>query len=105
MNHPRSSLRPLPPQGGDPSGPAEPVPRRLLEAAPEQDRSAGYWQTVARRFVRDPTALVAGAMIFLLLMLVLLGPWLAPADPYAASMLNRLKPIGTPGYLDRKSVV
>jgi peptide/nickel transport system permease protein len=23
---------------------------------------------------------------------------LAPADPYGASMLNRLKPIGTPGY-------
>ena len=63
------------------------------------ERSPGYWQTVARRFVRDPAALVAGAMIFFLLMLVVFGPWLAPADPYAASMLNRLKPIGTPGYL------
>jgi peptide/nickel transport system permease protein len=30
---------------------------------------------------------------------VMLGPWLAPADPYSASMLNRLKPIGTPGYV------
>jgi len=63
------------------------------------ERSPGYWQTVARRFVRDPAALVAAAMIFFLLLLVVAGPWLAPADPYAASMLNRLKPIGSPGYL------
>jgi peptide/nickel transport system permease protein len=63
------------------------------------ERSPGYWQTVARRFVRDPAALVAAAMILFLLLLVVLGPLLAPADPYAASMLNRLKPIGTPGYL------
>jgi peptide/nickel transport system permease protein len=63
------------------------------------ERSPGYWQTVGRRFVRDPAALVAASMIFILLVLVVAGPLLAPADPYAASMLNRLKPIGTPGFL------
>src|SRR3546814_1759159 len=26
------------------------------------------------------------------------APLMAPADPYATSMLKRLKPIGTPGY-------
>jgi peptide/nickel transport system permease protein len=62
------------------------------------ERSPGYWQTVGRRFLRDPAALVAGAMILVLVVLVVFGPWLAPADPYASSMLNRLKPIGTPGY-------
>ncbi len=62
------------------------------------ERSPGYWQTVGRRFVRDPAALVAAAMIFVLLVLVVAGPWLAPADPYSASMLSRLKPIGTPGF-------
>ena len=62
------------------------------------ERSPGYWQTEGRRFVRDPVALVAGTMILSLLLLAVLGPWLAPADPYGASMLNRLKPIGTPGY-------
>jgi peptide/nickel transport system permease protein len=65
---------------------------------PPMERSVGYWQTVGRRFVRDPVALVAAAMIGLLLALVVLGPWLAPADPYGSSMLSRLKPIGTPGY-------
>jgi len=70
--------------------------RKVPALRPE--RSPGYWQTVARRFVRDPAALVAAAMIFVLLLLVVAGPWLAPADPYAASMLSRLKPIGTPGF-------
>jgi peptide/nickel transport system permease protein len=62
------------------------------------ERSPGYWQTVGRRFVRDPVSLVAAAMILFLLLLAVFGPLLAPADPYGSSMLNRLKPIGTPGY-------
>jgi peptide/nickel transport system permease protein len=62
------------------------------------ERSPGYWQTVGRRFLRDPVALVAGVMIFILFGLALFGPWLAPADPYASSMLGRLKPIGSEGY-------
>jgi peptide/nickel transport system permease protein len=60
--------------------------------------SPGYWQTVGRRFLRDPAARVAAVMIGLLLALVVFGPLLAPADPYAASMLTRLKPIGFEGH-------
>jgi peptide/nickel transport system permease protein len=63
-----------------------------------QERSPGYWQTVAQRFMRDPAALVAAAMILVLATLVIFGPWLAPADPYTSSMFNRLKPIATAGY-------
>jgi peptide/nickel transport system permease protein len=62
------------------------------------ERSPGYWQTVGRRFLRDPVALVAAAMILFLLVLAVFGPMLAPADPYASSMLKRLKPIGFPGH-------
>jgi peptide/nickel transport system permease protein len=62
------------------------------------ERSPGYWQTVGRRFLRDPAALVAAAMIGLLLVLVVFGPMLAPADPYASSIMKRLKPIGFPGH-------
>jgi peptide/nickel transport system permease protein len=62
------------------------------------ERSPGYWQTVGRRFLRDPVAIVAALMILFLLLLAAFGPLLAPADPYGSSMLNRLKPIGTPGY-------
>jgi peptide/nickel transport system permease protein len=62
------------------------------------ERSPGYWQTVGRRILRDPAALVAAAMIGLLLVLVVFGPMLAPADPYASSIMKRLKPIGFPGH-------
>jgi peptide/nickel transport system permease protein len=71
-------------------------PAKVPAVVPE--RSPGYWQTVGRRFLRDPVAIVAAVMILFLLMLAVFGPLLAPADPYASSMLNRLKPIGTPGY-------
>jgi peptide/nickel transport system permease protein len=59
--------------------------------------SRGYWGAVGRRFVRDPVAMAAAAVMLGLILLALLGPWLAPADPYQSSMLKRLKPIGTEG--------
>ena len=68
-------------------------------AAQAMERSPGYWQTVGRRFLRDRVAIVAALMILLLLVLATFGPLLAPADPYGASMLSRLKPIGTPGHV------
>lgn len=51
-----------------------------------------------RRFLRDPVALGALLVVLLLLAMAILGPWIAPADPYGASMLKRLKPIGTEGF-------
>lgn len=62
------------------------------------ERSPGYWQTVGRRFLRDKVALGAGFVVLMLLLMAALGPWLTPADPYATSMLNRLKPIGFEGH-------
>jgi peptide/nickel transport system permease protein len=62
------------------------------------ERSPGYWQTVGRRLLRDQVAIGAGLVILGLFVLAVFGSWLTPADPYAASMLNRLKPIGTEGY-------
>lgn len=71
-------------------------PRKLPALAFE--RSPGYWSTVLRRFARDPVAMVAAAVVLALILLALFGPYLTPADPYQSSMLNRLKPIGTPGF-------
>lgn len=62
------------------------------------ERSAGYWETVLRRFARDRLALCAAVVILMLLGLALFGPWVAPGDPYATSMLRRLKPIGFEGH-------
>ncbi|MDO5625127.1 MAG: ABC transporter permease [Pseudomonadota bacterium] len=71
---------------------ARPIPEAAFE------RSPGYWQTVGRRLLRDKVAVGAAVVVLLLLLLAVFGPWLVPADPYASSMLNRLKPIGTSGY-------
>ncbi|WP_369822976.1 ABC transporter permease [Rhizobacter sp. OV335] len=69
----------------------------MSSAASPARRSRGYWASVGHRFLRDPVAVGAAIVVLLWLGLALFGPWLAPADPYQASMLQRLKPIGTPG--------
>ncbi|AUA58623.1 Glutathione transport system permease protein gsiD [Achromobacter spanius] len=61
-------------------------------------RSPGYWSNVLRRLRRDPVALAAGGVILALIIIAILAPWITPADPFHASMLKRLRPIGTEGY-------
>lgn len=69
-------------------------------AQPQQtQRGRGYWASVWQRLSRDPVAVGAAVVVLLLIGLAVFGPWLAPADPYQASMLKRLKPIGTEGHL------
>ena len=62
------------------------------------ERSAGYWQNVFARLVRDKVAMFAAFVILCLLIMAVLGQWITPADPYAASIMKRLKPIGFEGY-------
>jgi peptide/nickel transport system permease protein len=62
-------------------------------------RSPGYWAGVIRRFRRDPVAVGAGIVVLTIILLAVFAPYLGLADPYRASMLRRLKPIGTPGFL------
>ena len=71
----------------------------------------GYWRTVARRLRRDPVTLICAGVLLLIVLAALAAPWLGLADPYKTSMLNRLKPVGSPRFLlgsdelgrDRKS--
>ena len=60
--------------------------------------SEGYWRGVVRRLVRDPVAMVALAVILALVLAAIFAPYITPADPFKASMLRRLKPVGFPGY-------
>lgn len=62
------------------------------------ERSAGYWQNVFARLVRDKVAMFAAFVILCLLIMAVLGQWITPSDPYAASIMKRLKPIGFEGY-------
>ena len=71
------------------------LPTAALAAA---QRSPGYWQSVLGRLLADKLAMAAGVVVLVLLVLALFGPWLAPADPYQASMMKRLAPIGSEGY-------
>ena len=52
-----------------------------------------------RRLGKNPVALFAAALLVIVVGAALFAPWLAPADPYKASMLRRLAPIGTAGFL------
>ncbi|KPL53682.1 ABC transporter permease [Prosthecomicrobium hirschii] len=61
-------------------------------------RSPGYWSGVFTRLSRDKLAMAALAILVLIVLMAILAPYLAPADPAKATMLRRLKPIGTPGY-------
>jgi peptide/nickel transport system permease protein len=72
--------------------PATAIPAAAFE------RSPGYWQTVGRRLLRDKVAMGAALVILGLLVLAAFGGVLAPKDPYASSMLSRLKPIGFEGH-------
>ncbi|MCA7082420.1 ABC transporter permease [Cupriavidus sp. DB3] len=62
------------------------------------ERSPGYWTTVGRRLLRNRLAMGAALILLALILVAFLAPWLMPADPYASSILKRLKPIGTEGY-------
>lgn len=69
-----------------------------LDPSTVVQRSPGYWNGVMRRFLRDPVSVIALAVIVLLILTAFLAPYIAPADPTKTSMLQRLKPIGTPGF-------
>jgi peptide/nickel transport system permease protein len=62
-------------------------------------RSAGYWQNVGARLVRDKTAMTAAAVLLLLMLAAIFAPLIAPMDPLEGRLINRLKPIGTEGHL------
>lgn len=61
--------------------------------------SRSYWRVVWRQLRSDPMALSAGLVLLLIVGAAVFAPWLAPADPYKASMLKRLLPIGSADFL------
>lgn len=59
----------------------------------------GYWGSVWLRLIQDRVAMIALTIIALIVLAAIFAPYIAPADPFKGSMIRRLKPIGTPGYL------
>lgn len=62
------------------------------------ERSPGYWASVGQRLLRNRLAMAAAMVLLALVAMAVLAPSLMPADPYASSILKRLKPIGTEHY-------
>ena len=61
--------------------------------------SVGYWRVVLRQLKHEPLAMISAGVLLVLIIAAVFAPWLAPADPFKASMLKRLLPIGSPGFL------
>lgn len=70
-----------------------PLPVRAA-GTPPTTRARGYWRGVGRRLRRDYVTLFFASLIAVIVLAALLAPLIAPFDPNATSMVNRLKPIG-----------
>lgn len=62
-------------------------------------KSPGFWSSVLRRLSRDPVAMIALGVLIILVLIAIFAPYIAPYDPAKGSVIRRLKPIGTPGYI------
>lgn len=71
----------------------------IEQSSPKATSRPGYWTGVARQLGRNPVAVLSALLLVVIIVAALLAPWLAPADPYKASMIRRLLPLGSPGYL------
>ena len=58
----------------------------------------GYWRAVGGRLLRDPVTLAVSMILLLIVLMAIFAPLVATQDPYAGSVLRRLKPLGTPGH-------
>ena len=67
-------------------------------ALPAATPRRGYWHGVAHQLARNPVAVVSASLLLLIVLAAVFAPWLAPADPYKASMIRRLLPIGSLGH-------
>lgn len=75
--------------------PAAPAP---VDIAQSVANSPGYWKTVFGRLSRDKVTLFFGLVLLSIVLMAIFAPLIAPADPYKANIIRRLKEIGFPGH-------
>jgi peptide/nickel transport system permease protein len=80
------------------SRPIEAARGSVIDAAQVAAQSRGYWATVFNRIKYDKVTIACGVVLLLVVLSAVFADVLAPTDPYKTSMLNRLKPIGYPGF-------
>ena len=74
------------------------LPSSPVKTPSKNQPSRSYWRLVSRQILRDPVTVMSAVLLLLIIGAAVFAPWLAPADPYKASMLRRLLPIGSPGF-------
>ena len=77
---------------------ASALPTSELSRTAGHDRR-GYWRAVRRKFSRDPIAVTCALILALIALAAIFAPYVAPADPYKTSVIRRLLPIGSSGYV------
>lgn len=70
-----------------------------LSPAARIERSPGYWAGVWSRLRTDPVSMTCLAVLTLIVGACALAPLLTSHDPAVGSVVNRLKPVGTPGHI------
>ena len=60
--------------------------------------SRSFWSVVLRQLRQDRVAMFSIVVLVIIIGAAIFAPWIAPADPFKASMMNRLLPIGSPGH-------
>jgi peptide/nickel transport system permease protein len=77
---------------------ATPAAPKTIDITQSIAESRGYWGTVWSRLKRDPVTLVFGVMLLSIILMAIFANFIAPQDPYKASIMRRLKDIGYPGH-------
>src|ERR1700678_2077049 len=73
--------------------------RQVSADAPQATPTPGYWKSVVQRLSRDPVTIAVTLMLLGIIFISIGAPLVTGGtDPYAGSVLARLKPIGTPGH-------
>jgi len=60
--------------------------------------SRSFWMVVLRQLRQDRVAMISIVVLAIIIGAAIFAPWIAPAHPFKASMMNRLLPIGSPGH-------
>ena len=61
--------------------------------------SPSYWSSVRSNLRNDPVTVTFSLILLMLLLSAIFADFIAPLDPYKTSMIKRLKPVGTEGFL------
>jgi peptide/nickel transport system permease protein len=59
-------------------------------------KSEGFWRTTLRRLLKHPIGRIGAAIVIILVLMAILGPYISPYDPNAIDFSNRFAPPGWP---------